>query len=964
METIKLIKNQKYYNFVENSEVTETLFTPKENSDGIFIALEKTGPKAYLFGSAKKYLPMRTRNITIEDTKEDLIVNGVPISGNSTWIKSEGIFSEAFVKREGKKIKVSFATKGYLCINNNLIIFDAIKFAENIPLKTRDGKNYIKSKEIAKIFLNGEELILENDDERYFIPNGYNITENFYVELKNGQYSNITIPFIFPTIYSVVGNPVSNFCENFRCSSPNINPVVSNEKIEQKVEFSITRFNNESLTMTVLCKFVSLEEYRLLNIVLKSIHQKQEMEVDYGIYPSVKAIELEEVTNELEKKTSLFGSFFGTSDLSLSTKKREITKIEGLKVYPTSNVTFIKCLMNDDSFFTSKIIRPTPVINLTKGEIKRYTPGVKTEFLSDEYFIHNDKLIFQKNSKKISVLFNEGDYSITLFNSETQTWTEHEVRQETLFNKKYIKEVYTKLSPVFLLTDLGWYDTKDTFKYFINGEHTEKPKYYINTKNQKTFADGRIVLEEVKFSFSRQHDKKIFDILVVFIFNDNLKTSFLLEDNDIFGKSTTKVPFDDDKFNKSMTRFVFGDNYQGIGQYATYGSYIINDEESFLFQNSVSMNSKIFKKFPIINFNTPLVGEIKTCQQTLPIKSLILGEEMKIPLTTNSYVRLNHCSDVQIKNSILIVPKHTSLSFFIAEDNIYLIKSSLVKDGSQASFSGILERRRTLGKAEDFGSFSAKADPGSKPSAEPEQTKSPGLIGSLFSMFNTSTEKTDNQQKSLIEFPTSNSPIGTTISVKTTKTEVKPNNITPKVNTPIKSPTEAPRETFIARPVSVRPNTTYVKPVTIVKPVTVQSSQELPHKKIVSNTEQRAKRIIPAPMQNKTQKQEQTREITAKDDILIARSSGTVQRNEGKIDSFESKKNTLTENGSISFLHSEKKKNYGEETIILSRESQNFLPTQNFTRTESKKQKIEAKTSSPITANKKSKIRNSRTFYE
>lgn len=874
MESINLTKIQKYYNFVNESTIEDNIFKPGQNANGFFIAVGKTGPVVSVYGDAKKHVCMKSRNFVFEDSSKDLTVNGIKISDGGSWIKQNDIFSEAFVKKEGKRVKISFATKGYVCVNNNLISFEGIKLDSDILLKSKDGKNYIKSREISKIFLNGEQILFETDGERHFIPNGLTLTENFYLEMKNGHFCNVSIPFSLPPIYVVLGQKSSLLTENFRCSNPVVEPLMSDEKKEEKINFTVTRYNDETITASLLCNFVTLEEYNLSNIVFDVIHESQETKINYGIYPSVQTVQIEILeTPILESKNSqsFFGSLSSIANLP-AIQKRE-PRVENLIVTVVDVITNVCCTMKDGSIFHSKITRSVQVSNKEKGEIKRYIPGTKSEFISDEYFVLNgNDLRRQKGSKKISIVFTEEYNSITLYNSETQTWTEHEVRQETLFSKKYIKEVYTNLSPTFHLSDLGWYDQKDTFKYFINGTNVEKLKYYIDSKKSKVI-DGKTVLEEIKISFSRQQDKKIFETTVLFVLNNNLKTSYILEK-------------DENSFKAFQTI-----------THSTYGGYILDSEELYVFQNKINGLSEEFKTFPIFNYIDQDTVKVRTCSLTREIKSMIIDEDFEIKLTNNDYIRLNHCSDVRIKNSILTVPRHTSFCVFSVEGIVYFIKSSLTKNASKSSFSGVLERRRTTVIDSLSGSF--KTDPSQKPSAEPEKEKSIGdrirsfsIIDSIRSMITKEEKPEAEKQPEAGKQPEAE---------KQPEVEKQPKQ--PKVEK--QQPEQPPKKDAIV------PTLKKIDaPVNTVKKIVLNQPSSKPN----------PKKVLPPTLDNK--KATPKIEIEETNNTITERKTSEEKKNEGKTSNFESNQ---AQNIPVVL-----KKDMGSETLIYSRESQNIFPLQNY----------------------------------
>ena len=689
MEQIKLNAKQKYFNFVKNSSVSGNLFIPNSNSEGFFVMYGNDKAKILSYGETKKHSCKKTRIFIIEDNSSSFCVNGNDISGKSCWVKSESCLSEAFIEKEKKKIKISFATNGYLCINNNLIHFEGIEMKDSIPIKNKAGKIYLKNKDISKIFLNGDQILFENDGEKFFIPRFLDLTENFFVQYKDGTFSNVSNTFVIPDIFIPVKTLFSVFTKNFRCEPPSIEPLISNEKKEETIEFSVTRFNNETVTTFVKCIFVTPEEFTMSKISVDAVHESQVVRVLYSKFSSVDSIAIETIDEspKLEKQEeSFFGSLikvassplsnsFGSSPISFESKQKNSSTVEGKTVTVNEMVTLIRCIMKDGSEFLSKIIKHVLPYNKSEGNLVRFTPGIRNTFVTDEFYMVDGEIFEKKDSKNILIELKEGNSKISLYNKQNKTWTDHEIRMESFFSQIETYKVHSKISPIFNLQDLGMFDFKDTFKFFVNGESIQKPKYYINTKNSKIIDDEE-VLEEVKFSFFRQEEKKVFNLKVKFVLDKSLGNTYSLEGDEYFPQ------MEREKTVKEIT----------------YGNFVLTEGSHYLFQNKVDKKSKVFKKHPILIHNKENIIEIKTCEDTLPIKTIMLNEDLKIDISANSnFVRYNHCSDILLKNSVLTVPKTTSCAFFGADNKIFLIKSGMMKSVSfNDSFSPALKHRKSI----------------------------------------------------------------------------------------------------------------------------------------------------------------------------------------------------------------------------------------------------------------------------
>ena len=692
MESIKLQKDKKYYNFVSTGKEKDDTFIPNDYSVGFLLKTYKSKVEnIYKFGNNNQEHELsKTRNFTLDIQSDDLVINGKKIKDNNYWVKGDGILSEVFIERIGRNLIISFATNGYLVINNHLIHFTNIEIGENIQVKNKDGLNYFRCKDLRKIFLNGEEIrVFEMIEDKYIIPHGFDITENFYVQLLNKSFANVVSlndTLKSRTILIPLNTKFFSFTKNFRCTQPLIEPVYEEKEKKETKGFTVTRYNNETVGLNLECKFIDPVQYKLSKISVTVRHEKELTQIDYSSF-SEKIKEIRKVEEKILEKKSSIASFFGFTNQNLETSNQ--IKIDGLKLSTREISTKILCIFEDDSQIISTVIRKIPIYTEKKGDLIYYQPNKSYNFESDGYYILNNENF--ENGNKFSVVFNREDSSISLYNKTNQTWTNHEVRQETFFNKKLKKEIYTEYSPRFYFDELGFYDKKETFDIYINDNKLESAKsHYVNTDNiQNMKKKGDNILEKTKITFRRKYDKKYFHIEVTFIFISSMRNNFYINGSDEFGSL-----FEEENLNGSLSRIP-----TFFSSYSTYGGYILEGEEDlYLFQNKVNKNSELFNKYPIFEYDNPNFAKIKTCSLTLPIETKALSADLKIQNPSNGILTLLSTGNFKKDSKYITIPKDTLTCCLAVNDKIYFLKSSFLKTNSNGSFSRAASehRRRTL----------------------------------------------------------------------------------------------------------------------------------------------------------------------------------------------------------------------------------------------------------------------------
>jgi len=118
----------------------------------------------------------------------------------------------------------------------------------------------------------------------------------------------------------------------------------------------------------------------------------------------------------------------------------------------------------------------------------------------------------------------------------------------------------------------------------------------------------------------------------------------------------------------------------------TYGQFSSPQGKMLYAYGEEVMNGALEAKlYPIITFNESTIGNVSIMDGfTMTINTQALNED-KVLEGITKYVRLNNCKDVELEGTTLKVKKNTSIAFFRANDELYLLCAA--KRG--VSFSGL-----------------------------------------------------------------------------------------------------------------------------------------------------------------------------------------------------------------------------------------------------------------------------------
>jgi len=644
-----VLLNKTSYCFADEVIIEENKVTTSESSKGFIIQCEKSGDNVTTLGDVHKIeVESGIRQYSFPFKKLMFTVNGNQMNQKQIWLPNTNCLAEVFVEQTVDKILITAFSNGYVCIDNTfLIYFSEIKTKTPLQIKNKNNKTYFKALNVSKIFLNHREIALTVDGEYHYIHPLMPITENFYVIYNDGSSSNVEpISFNLPSVFinksSLV--PFRDFAKNFRCVVLDDAKIIYNKTDDvQILSLNVKRFNNKTLNINVICNFISQKALTLKEITIPTIHTRINNTVNFAPYnvKSVKGFDNLEI--ELKETYNLF-----------------------------------ECIMLDNSMVESLVIRDITQTTIEEKNY-RFKAGTKHTFQTDDYYIYNNNIIAtNKKGQSFSLVLTANSNELWTYNINKTTWTKIKLYEEVVLNTTYVVQVFSLNKPSFNLTNLGFYDSKETFNYYVNEKAYTKPKYFIQCPKDLVMETGKII-EEVKVDMISNVDKRKYACIIKFMMVNDSKFSFLVSDSDYFDSPLFKAAISFDTFTP----------------YSTYGPFRITEEPLAAFHSIVTTGAKIFECYPIITFNERNVGTVITCEKTYKLETNLLTDNFELEVNDlSSFLRLNSCVGLTFENTKITAKKEVPVCFFVADQKIYLFRSSFFTGNSQGS----------------FGSFSMKAN--------------------------------------------------------------------------------------------------------------------------------------------------------------------------------------------------------------------------------------------------------------
>lgn len=644
MSTFNLDKKT-FVNFVSNSTVTDKIFTSTENSQGVLITLGKESFEVKEFGNIKTQKVVKTRRFILNG-ETDFRVNGKTISGTQTWVPKDDILCEAFVSKKDTTIVIDMATNGYIFINDTLINFSGIKLNPYVDIKTKEGITYFKSKTVSRVFYHGHEIKLKVDGEKHIFPKDLPIDEFIYFENKDGSYNNLVpLNFSINTVIVPIGENFYDYTKNYRCF-PTTSTYSEEFGEDDAIKMFVTRFTGETVEIRISLCSVPVRNYSVAYLEVFGIHEKISDAVIYD----------DDITGE---------EFFRT--------------------IVSDPVTIVKIPMKDGTTAKSTIIRY--IIPYTQvNQITRYEPFKDKEITTDDYYILNGKFFQEDKSGSTVISLTEKEGTLETYCKSTRTWTIHDLRQESYFNDHLSINVYSDKGTSFDLRTIGYYDEKDSFSFYVNGNSQKNPRFLLTFPTE--IKDNFI--QTIKLSLMR-FDKVDFNINVSFYLARTANVNFIVTGDENFASGSLMRT----SMRGSMRKTV---GFTDFSPYVDYGQFQIRDGETlYAHQNAVTTESKSFKTFPFVKYTNETTANVEFSDKTAKLHSMAVNEDTRIDLLINSdYVRLNECASVEFKNSALLIPEKTSFCFFKATDGIYMIKSADLRSLTMTNMSSFNNRRKSL----------------------------------------------------------------------------------------------------------------------------------------------------------------------------------------------------------------------------------------------------------------------------
>jgi len=650
---------------------TTTGYTLSATTNGYMLALDTTGKTTVTtFGTAKKPVDVfgkRRFTYSLEPYETSCVVNGTNIPENSyTWLKNP----DSFIGFTGSRVYIDMANEGHYCINNEAIFcFQGIKLNAPIQLSTKQDQlgNTLRCftcpSNLKTIQHNG---YVENpgnmfkqdltDANTYLIDPNAKIREMIYLECSEGSndvsYTDVQMPTLsipsIPLPDSFTG--VADLLATFRCVAtqmPNIN------KSQSSVDVLVTRYNQQSVTVTVPLIWLTSEQQAVYQLYLEAKHPNQNTSIDFSETPTLATVN---------------GNTAGPISF-------------------TEWFTTLPCTFTDGTTGDINVYREVlPVKLLTVDEIRYDVGQMLGPFASNGVYMIND-IVYTESVKTplYSAIFDGDNLSITPQVGMTSIstydgssiWETKVTKVSVKFDPTYTYMLFTDKRTEVDLHDFGLYDSTDKLIYYSGTKADCKayPKGIYKVKPTEGIASGTVI-DTVTINAVNQFGNN-FSFTVTFVYQEFSRTSFVLPDVDGFD-----VPY----FRRNSFSGSF--NTAISNAFWTYGPFLGKPGVSICaFQNEASDNGSSHKTYPVILFNEPNIGTIVQSSNTLPIQATLLSVDTTIQGNPgDDYVRLNPCGSVEYSGGAYLVPLKSSVSFFRLGGTIYLCRPPMVARG--VSFSG------------------------------------------------------------------------------------------------------------------------------------------------------------------------------------------------------------------------------------------------------------------------------------
>jgi hypothetical protein len=589
-----------------------------------------------------------------------LLPNGV----GATYVRDP----ECFIRIDGSEVSIEFANNGFYCIDNEfLFCVKNVKLNPAIQVKQESGqKRFFEiPSTTSKIWHDGREENIgsgkttnmfmrdSKNENLIFIDPEAKLRESLYIQHSDGSFTNIENPILaIPPVFFVNGYTLMyNLLHGYRCIPIQV-PKMPTNTVSTEVSLDVTRYNNETINIKIQVYWLSKSQGDIYEVHLEMRHPDEEAIIDFS-------------------EDSIKEDFKSVNNESL-----------GIIVFKKWHTKLICEFKNGETGEIHVYRDVLPYIEVFSPPQRYDSKSFNSVEVSKGVYMVNGKVYTQSASDNTFRSHFDGTYlTITPFKGITSfgtydgygNWAITRLRARVEFNEQYIYAVTTVTSgkidiPMKIFGD---YDTEDKFTYKADGSILKKP-FFVLKPDQYTAPETEI--SRVKFT-AVHDDGTEYSFLVVFVFKDFPRVSFLISDIE--------------EFSSPYFRRTSFTGLSAFSPFWMYGPFIGELNVPIkAFGNQVLNSSSSSNIYPVITFNDSSVGTIYKTNGSLDIQAQILSEELTIPFGPNDeYVRLNACSSVQYTGSALTIPKNTSLCFFRLGSKLYLFRSPLTRSISYGSMS-------------------------------------------------------------------------------------------------------------------------------------------------------------------------------------------------------------------------------------------------------------------------------------
>ena len=700
--TLELAKqpDNKYVVYLDKPHtVNDNSISYPTDAKGFIVATTKKGKRdVKVIGGGEHVQLFGKRQISIwADSSSKCDVNGVVVQmRDSQWIQDKATKLECFVEVRNNEVFLDMLTNGVYCVNyTTLIEVSNVSMKPPLVAKHLDILEKVPN-DLKAVYLNGDildESMIKREkgllSSTILFPTKISLTEQMYLEYPNSTFQDIIMPTLkLPQFYIPVDfNGKFNFLANCRAYALNNQPISHSQEKQTVVKLQATRYNRETVNLDLVCNWLSPIQSAVREIKLKAVHKLQELTVNYDNFNGI---------GDSRKIVSIKG-------------KDSLSVVVGVK-----GGEFI-CVMDDKTEYKSVVCVELVPYTTKDAGVFRFDDNHELVHQSDGFYIVNSKVHETKNNTVV-IKLQAGTANVGFYSKKDAVWEVTDTRIKPDFDKNYVYNVFGQQKTEIPMSIFGLYDGKDKFNYSIKGgKSLAKGRYVLEipkgkatgeTISEITFIASQgeklsrnnsfsastpvasrggsplsasaidlppLLEEDEKFSLEEEpkYDENKFEFTVKFVSETFSRVSFILKGDDKFSVPTQQ--------RGSISR-----RSRSEGAFYTYGVFFAEKGKSICAYNTKVdwENPPTMKnKFPLITFLEPNIGIISNNENSLPISTSVLEEDLVIDNVTK-YVRLNNCNDVKFENDKLTVSSKTGVCIFRANDSIHLCRSNLTKSVS------------------------------------------------------------------------------------------------------------------------------------------------------------------------------------------------------------------------------------------------------------------------------------------